>query len=86
MLTNTPNPVKMTPTEYRLLTTLINHKGQVLSSDQLVKLVWESSDTESKDRVKYAILRLRKKLDTGISADNPIETVRGFGYRYRELA
>jgi DNA-binding response OmpR family regulator len=38
-----------------------------------------------RDRVKFAVLRLRRKLgfDAG---DTRIESVRGFGYRYRSLA
>jgi DNA-binding winged helix-turn-helix (wHTH) protein len=34
------------------------------------------------ERVKFAIMRLRRKLGQGESTGPPIEAVRGFGYRY----
>jgi DNA-binding response OmpR family regulator len=73
----------LTPTEYRLLATLARHQGQVLSSDQLIELAWDDPSGLAPSRVKYAVLRLRRKLGWGDGDDTPIETVRGFGYRYR---
>jgi DNA-binding response OmpR family regulator len=79
-------PVVLTPTEYRLLATLVRHQGQVLSSDQLIELAWDDPSGLAPSRVKYAVLRLRRKLGWGDQDDGPIETVRGFGYRYRARA
>ena len=76
----------LTPTEYRLLATLARHQGQVLSSDQLIELAWDDPSGLAPSRVKYAVLRLRRKLGWGDHDDGPIETVRGFGYRYRARA
>ena len=75
--------VIFTPTEYRLLATLTRHQGQVLSPDQLIELAWDDPSGLATSRVKYAVLRLRRKLGWGEGDDGPIETVRGFGYRYR---
>jgi DNA-binding response OmpR family regulator len=75
--------VVLTPTEYRLLATLTRHQGQVLSSDQLIELAWDDPSGLAPSRVKYAVLRLRRKLGWDKDDDSPIETVRGFGYRYR---
>jgi DNA-binding response OmpR family regulator len=75
--------VVLTPTEYRLLATLARHQGQVLSSDQLIELAWDDPSGLAPSRVKYAVLRLRRKLGWDEREDGPIETVRGFGYRYR---
>ena len=75
--------VVLTPTEYRLLATLARHQGQVLSSDQLIELAWDDPSGLAPSRVKYAVLRLRRKLGWDEGDDTPIETVRGFGYRYR---
>jgi DNA-binding response OmpR family regulator len=72
-----------TPTEYRLLATLTRHQGLVLSPDQLIELAWDDPSGLAPTRVKYAVLRLRRKLGWGENDDGPIETVRGFGYRYR---
>jgi DNA-binding response OmpR family regulator len=75
--------VIFTPTEYRLLATLTRHQGQVLSPDQLIELAWDDPSGLAPTRVKYAVLRLRRKLGWDEGDDGPIETVRGFGYRYR---
>jgi DNA-binding response OmpR family regulator len=73
----------LTPIEYRLLAALVRHAGQVLSPDQLITLAWDDPSGLASDRVKYAVLRLRRKLGWSESEDSPLETVRGFGYRYR---
>jgi DNA-binding response OmpR family regulator len=77
-------PVLLTPTEYRLLAALVRHVGQVLSPDQLIELAWDDPSGLAPARVKYAVLRLRRKLGWD-DEESPIETVRGFGYRYRQL-
>jgi DNA-binding response OmpR family regulator len=79
------DPVVLTPTEYRLLSALVRHAGQILSADQLIELAWDDPSGLAPARVKYAVLRLRRKLDWDDQEDSPLETVRGFGYRYRQL-
>ena len=69
-----------------VLATLVRHQGQVLSSDQLIELAWDDPIGLAPSRVKYAVLRLRRKLGWGDHDEGPIETVRGFGYRYRARA
>jgi len=76
-------PVVLTPTEYRLLSALVRHAGQILSADQLIELAWDDPSGLAPARVKYAVLRLRRKLDWDDPEESPLETVRGFGYRYR---
>ncbi len=76
-------PVLLTPTEYRLLSALVRHTGQILSADQLIELAWDDPSGLAPARVKYAVLRLRRKLEWDSPDDSPLETVRGFGYRYR---
>jgi DNA-binding response OmpR family regulator len=73
-------PVSLTPLEFRLLTTFVRHPNQVLSHEQLLELVWGSSVGASRDQVKLYVGYLRRKL--GPAAES-LETVRGFGYRYR---
>jgi DNA-binding response OmpR family regulator len=76
-------PVELTPTEFRLLTALVRHRGQVLSSVKLLELAWSDPFGIGPDRVKYSVMRLRRKLGNGAGDDSVIEAVRGFGYRYR---
>jgi DNA-binding response OmpR family regulator len=73
--------ISLTPLEYRLLSAFVRHPNQVLSHDQLRELVWGDSLDTSRDEVKLYVGYLRRKL--GWETDSsPVETVRGFGYRY----
>ena len=78
-------PVELTATEYRLLAVLVRHRGQVLSPVKLLELVWSDPFGIGPDRVKYSVMRLRRKLGTVEGTDSLIEAVRGFGYRYRAV-
>ena len=64
--------------EYRLLAALIRHPGQTLAPDQLLELAWNDPLGIGPERVKFGIMRLRRKLGPGVA----IEAVRGFGYRF----
>jgi DNA-binding response OmpR family regulator len=78
--------VALTPLEFKLLAAFVRNPNQVLSHDQLLDLVWGDSLTGSRARTKLYVGYLRQKLaDAGVE-DSPIETVRGFGYRYRPRA
>jgi two-component system, OmpR family, phosphate regulon response regulator PhoB len=70
----------LTPTEYRLLHTLLERRGRVQSRRQLLEAVWEVTANIATRTVDMHVQRLRSKL--GDQADW-IETVRGFGYRFR---
>jgi DNA-binding response OmpR family regulator len=72
----------LTPLQFRLLSTFVRHPNQALTPDQLLDRAWRT-DSYSPERVKVHVANLRKKLaDAGAPPDR-IETVRGFGYRYR---
>src|SRR5262249_12645294 len=75
--------VRLTPLEFKLLSVLVRHPNQVLSRDQLLELVWGDAYGVSDDHVKLYVGYLRRKLAPGAPATTPVETVRGFGYRYR---
>ena len=75
--------VELTPTEFRLLAALAQHRGQVLSPAKLLELAWSDPSGIGQERVKYSVMRLRRKLGAQAGAGSPIEAVRGFGYRYR---
>jgi DNA-binding response OmpR family regulator len=75
--------IQLTPLEFRLLSTFVRHPRQVLSRDQLLELVWGDAFGVGGDQVKLYVGYLRRKLDPASPDAAPIETVRGFGYRYR---
>lgn len=72
--------LRLTPTEYRLLLVLAERRGRVQSRDQLLEAVWDLKEDVTTRTVDMHVQRLRSKL--GPHADY-IETVRGFGYRFR---
>jgi DNA-binding response OmpR family regulator len=74
-------PVELTALELRLLTAFVEHPGQVLSAGQLLERVWGDASLP-RGRVKLYVAYLRDKFRAA-GAESPIETVRGFGYRYR---
>jgi len=76
--------VQLTPLEFKLLSAFVQHPNQVLTRDQLLELVWSDPYAVSGDQVKLYVGYLRKKLAPGAPDGTPIETVRGFGYRYRQ--
>ena len=76
--------VQLTPLEFKLLSAFVQHPNQVLSRDQLLELVWGDPYGVSGDQVKLYVGYLRKKLDPVTPESVPVETVRGFGYRYRK--
>jgi DNA-binding response OmpR family regulator len=73
--------VALTPTEFKLLTAFARSPDRVLSRDQLIAAVWGDAGARSPDQVKLYVGYVRRKL-LDAAGVNPIETVRGFGYRY----
>lgn len=68
--------------EYRLLMTLANHAGQVLSRNQLLESIWDvSGDFVNDNTLTVYIKRLREKIEDDPQNPVVIETVRGLGYR-----
>src|SRR3954462_4912100 len=75
--------VQLTPLEFKLLAAFVQNPNQVLSRGQLLELVWGDPYGVSGDQVKLYVGYLRRKLVPDAPDEAPIETVRGFGYRYR---
>jgi DNA-binding response OmpR family regulator len=75
-------PVQLTHVEFRLLQTLLEADGRVLSRDQLLDAVWGADQSEVLDRtVDVHVRRLRDKLGDDPDAPRYVATVRGAGYR-----
>jgi two-component system phosphate regulon response regulator PhoB len=72
--------VDLTATEYKLLVILAERRGRVQSRSQLLETVWDAHPGIQTRTVDMHVQRLRAKLG---SAGDLIETVRGFGYRFR---
>lgn len=76
--------IQLTAYEFRLLKALVSHPNQVLSQNQLLDLVWGTDAMEAAlSSVRLYVGYLRAKIEQDRAMPNMIETVRGFGYRYR---
>jgi DNA-binding response OmpR family regulator len=75
--------VALTPLEFKLLSAFVRNADRTLSTDELLDLAWDDPVAVKRGSVKLYVSYLRRKLSEAARADAPIETVRGFGYRYR---
>ncbi len=74
-------PVDLTPREFSLLKTLVEHAGRVITSQDLVREAWEMNDEAAVDNLKPYIHYLRRKLEKDSTSPRWVTTVRGIGYR-----
>ncbi len=74
--------VELTSTEFKLLQALIANPGQVLTRNRLLERVWGYTFEGYSRTVDTHVRRLRKKMD---QAAGYIETVRGVGYRFKDV-
>jgi two-component system response regulator PhoP len=82
VLTVAGDPVELTAFEYRVLEYLMLHAGQVVSKAELTDNIYDQDYDRNSNVLEVFIGRLRRKLDPD-NRINPIETLRGRGYRFR---
>ena len=78
-------PVELTAFEYRVLEYLMLHAGQVVSKAELTDNIYDQDYDRDSNVLEVFIGRLRRKLDPDNRIE-PIETLRGRGYRFRRGA
>lgn len=71
----------LTPKEFELLLYLANHRGKVLSRDQLLNGVWDFQYDGDTRIVDVHISHLREKIESDTKKPVYIRTIRGFGYK-----
>jgi two-component system response regulator RegX3 len=76
-------PIDLTPREFELLAALMRHAGKVLSRDQLLHDAWGWEYLVETKTVDTHVKRLRDKLEAAKVDPGLIETVRGYGYRFK---
>ena len=77
--------IHLSPKEFALLETFMRRPGQVLSRLQLLEHAWDFAYENRSNVVDVYVRYLREKIDRSFGTDS-IETVRGVGYRLREVA
>jgi two-component system, OmpR family, KDP operon response regulator KdpE len=73
--------VKLTPIEYKLLTTLVRHAGKVVTHQQLLREVWGPSHDDQSHYVRVYMAHLRHKLEAEPARPRYLLTEPGVGYR-----
>ena len=76
--------VKLTPTEYRLLTALVRHAGRVLTHRPLLKEVWGPNQVEDAHYLRVFMTHLRRKIEQDPARPRHLLTETGVGYRLAE--
>ncbi len=76
-------PLALTPTEFKLLVTLMRRAGEVVSPEELVKEVWGSQYASEVGHVRRYIWHLRQKVEPDPENPRFIHNDRGFGYRFQ---
>lgn len=71
--------LELTKNEVKILSFLINNKGNIVKRDSLMEYLWKAEFFVDDSTLNVNINRLRKKLEE-IGIENPIETRRGMGY------
>ena len=75
-------PVPLSALEYKLLRYFIEHRGSVLSRDELLREVWGYRSTMSTRTVDVHVSSLRQKLEVNPGHPEHIVTVHRLGYRF----
>lgn len=81
-VTKNGEPVKMTPTEYKLLFLLARNAGRVVPFETILDKVWGPEYRDQLDYLKTYLSRLRKKLEDEPEHPHFLLTERGLGYRF----
>jgi DNA-binding response OmpR family regulator len=75
-------PRRLTHLEFRLLYTLVSHRGQTLPTEVIVERVWGYSGRGDRDLVRGLVSRLRAKIEGEPRSPFYIHTVPGVGYAF----
>lgn len=82
VVTRAGAPVRLTPTEWRLLEVLLRHPGRLVTRETLLTEVWGPQYTSDTGYLRLYLSQLRKKLEPEPSAPRHLLTESGMGYRF----
>jgi two-component system KDP operon response regulator KdpE len=78
------NDIHLTPIEYKLLTTLVRHRGKVMTHRQLLREVWGATHVESPHYLRIYLRALRHKIEPEPARPRYLLTEVGVGYRFAD--
>lgn len=77
--------VKLTPTEFKILSLLISNKGRVFSIDEIYEKVWKEDSFNADNTVSVHIRRIREKIEINPKEPRYLKVVWGVGYKIEKL-
>jgi two-component system, OmpR family, KDP operon response regulator KdpE len=75
--------LRLTPTEWRILTILLDRPGQLVASAQILTRVWGPGFQQRTNYLRFHMARLRRKLEDNPTRPRHLLTEPGMGYRYQ---
>lgn len=76
--------VRVTPIEFKLLTFLVRHAGEVVTHRQILQEVWESERDDQMHYPRIYVRQLRAKIEPVPARPSLLRTETGIGYRLLE--
>jgi len=73
--------LSLSPKEYSLLQLLASEPGRVFSSEEIIAHLWPDNSRAAASDVKQYVHLVRSKFEKNARISNPIENIKGFGYR-----
>jgi two-component system KDP operon response regulator KdpE len=74
--------IRLTPTEFALLTLLATNAGKVVTTDQILARVWKDAPSTTADTVRVHVSSLRRKIEPDPSSPQLVVTEPWIGYRF----
>jgi DNA-binding response OmpR family regulator len=78
-------PIQLTPTEFKLLTFLLENSGRAVSQEEILIQVWGPEYAREKQYLKLFVHTLKKKIEADPARPRYLHTVRGVGYRLEQI-
>ena len=78
-------PLPLTPTEFKLLTFLVENSGRAVPQEEILIQVWGPEYAREKQYLKLFVHTLKKKIEADPARPRYLHTVRGVGYRLEQI-
>lgn len=78
----TTEPVRLTPTEWRMLEILVRNRGRLVTRETLLTEIWGGHHSKDTGYLRLYLAQLRKKLEPVPAQPRHLLTVAGMGYRF----
>ncbi|WP_042379831.1 response regulator [Streptacidiphilus melanogenes] len=76
-------PLRLTPTEWKILTVMLQHPGRLVTAGHLLNSVWGPGHEHNTNYLRVYFTGLRRKLEPDPSRPRHLITEPGMGYRYQ---